>query len=56
MRHFYLRLVFGIIWLIAAIASAINFNFPFAAFYAVLGIVFLFSAHSIRNQEKGGRR
>lgn len=56
MRHFYLRLVFGIVWLIAAIVSALSSNFLFAVLYAVLGIVFLLSAHSIRNQEKGGGR
>lgn len=52
MRHFYFRLVIGIIWLIAAIVSAISFNILFVALYAVLSFVFLHSAHSIWKEEK----
>ena len=46
MRHFYFRLIFGIIWLAAAVVSV---NILFAA----LGIAFLWSAYSIRKKEKG---
>ena len=45
MRHFYFRLIFGIVWLVAAVVS-VNL------FFAVLGIVFLWSAYSIRKKEK----
>ncbi|MCM1223367.1 MAG: hypothetical protein NC548_53860 [Lachnospiraceae bacterium] len=45
MRHFYFRLIIGIVWLAAAVVSV---NIPFAA----LGIVFLWSAHSIWKKEK----
>ena len=47
MRHFYFRLIFGIVWLIAAVISVVSANIPFAVLYVVLDIVFLWSAHSI---------
>ena len=52
MRHFYFRLILGIVWLAAAVASAVKANMPFAALYAMLGIVFLWSAYSIWKKEK----
>ena len=52
MRHFYFRLIFGIVWLIAAVISVVSANIPFAALYVVLGIVFLWSAYSIWKKEK----
>lgn len=52
MRHSYFRLVFGIIWFVAAIISAMQSNISFAALYVVLGIVFLWSAYSVRKREK----
>ena len=52
MRHFYFRLILGIVWLAAAAVSAIKANIPFAALYAVLGVVFLWSAYSIWKKEK----
>lgn len=55
MRHFYFRLVIGIVWLAAAIVSGISANIPFAVLYAVLGVVFLLSAYSIWKKEKGNR-
>lgn len=56
MRHFYFRLVFGIIWLLAAIFSAISANFPFMALYIILGIVFLYSAYTIWKKERSNWR
>lgn len=56
MRHFYVRLILGIVWLIAAIVSAVTANIPFALLYAALGIVFLYSANSIWKKEKSNRR
>ena len=53
MKHFYFRLIFGIVWLAAAVVSAVGANIPFAALYVVLGIVFLWSAYSIRKKEMG---
>ena len=52
MRHFYFRLIFGIVWLAAAVVSAVKANMPFATLYAVLGVIFLWSAYSIWKKEK----
>lgn len=52
MRHFYFRLIFGIIWLAVAVVSIVKANISFAALYTMLGIVFLWSAYSIRKKEK----
>ena len=52
MRHFYFRLLFSIIWLAAAVVSAVKSNISFAALYVVLGLVFLWSAYSIRKKGK----
>ena len=52
MRHFYFRLILGIVWLAAAAVSAVGANIPFAALYIVLGIRFLWSACSIWKKEK----
>lgn len=56
MRHFYIRLMIGVVWEVAAVVSAVIGNFPFAALYLVLGIVFLYSAYSTWKKEKGNRR
>lgn len=55
MRHFYFRLILGIVWLIAAVVSVVRANIPFAVLYVVLGIVFLQSAYSIRKKDKDNR-
>ena len=55
MRHFYFRLILGIIWLAVAVVSAVKANISFAALYGVLGIVFLWSACSIWKEGKGQR-
>lgn len=55
MRHFYFRLILGIVWLVAAVASAVNGSFLFAVLQVVLGIVFLYSASSIWKREKDKR-
>lgn len=51
MRHFYFRLLVGIIWMAAAVC-ALGANLPFAALYAVLGILFLGTARSIWKKNK----
>ena len=55
MRHFYDRLIMGIVWLAAAAVSAVKANISLAALYVVLGIVFLWSAYSIRKKKKDKR-
>ena len=52
MRHFYFRLIFGIVWLAAAVVSVVKGNISFAALYVVLGIIFLWYAYSTRRKEK----
>ena len=52
MRHFYFRLILGIVWLAAELVSAVKANLSVAALYASLGIVFLWSAYSIWKKEK----
>ena len=59
MRHFYFRLIFGCCpdqhrarSRAAAVVSVVKDNISFAALYAVLGIVFLWSAYSIRKKER----
>ena len=56
MRHFYLRMVMGIIWLLAAAVSLIMLNIPNVILYIALGIVFFRSAYSIRDKEKDKRK
>lgn len=56
MRHFYFRLVLGIVWVVASIVSAVTANIPFVVLYVVLGIVFLYSAYSTWKKEKDNRR
>ena len=34
MRHFYFRLILGIVWLAAAVVSAVKANISFAPLYA----------------------
>lgn len=52
MRHFYFRLFACIIWMAAAAVSALGANLPFAALYAVLGILFLRAARASRKKNK----
>ncbi|MCM1065155.1 MAG: hypothetical protein NC420_11955 [Eubacterium sp.] len=52
MRHFYFRLILGIVWLAAAAVNAVKAHSSFAVLYVVLGIVFLWSAYSIWKKEK----
>lgn len=53
MRHFYFRLLFGMVWLAVAAVSAVKGNVSLAALYVAVGIVFLGSAYAIRKKEKG---
>lgn len=55
MRHCIIRFIVGIVWITAAVFSAVKSDFLFAAIYAVLGIAFLFSAYSAWMKGKGNR-
>lgn len=56
MRHFYIRLIIGIVWIIAAAVSLFNSNYTAMGLYLLLGAVFLYSAYSIRKKEKDKNR
>lgn len=52
MRHVYIRGIFSIIWLAAAIISALSGSFETAALYIVLGGIFFHSAYTMWRREK----
>lgn len=56
MRHFYFRLVLGIVFLICMIYSFITANIQFALFYLIFGVVLLISAYSLWKKNKDERR
>ena len=58
MRHVVIRGLLGLLWLVAALVSGQLENFEMAAFYVLLGGVFLYSAFAAWKKEKdknGGR-
>jgi len=55
MRHFYFRLILGVVFAVCAVYSFITANIPFALLYVVLGGVFLYSACTIRKKNKDDR-
>ena len=56
MRHFYFRLILGIVFIVCMIYSFVTMNIPFALLYLFLGGVFLFSAYSLWKKDKDNRR
>lgn len=56
MRHFYFRLILGILFLACLVFSLVTMNIPFAVLYLALGIAFLSSAYSLwkDNSDKRG--
>lgn len=56
MRHFYFRLILGIVFIVCMIYSFVTMNVLFALLYVFLGGVFLYSAYSIWKKEKNNRR
>lgn len=52
MRHFYFRLILGIVFVACMIFSFVTMNIPFAILYLVLGGAFLFSAYSLWKKTK----
>lgn len=56
MRHFYFRLILGIVFIVCMIFSFVTTNIPFALLYLALGAVFLFSAYALRKKDKDNRR
>lgn len=56
MRHFYFRLILGLIFVGCAVCSFVTVNIPFALMYVALGGIFLYSARTIRKKEENNRR
>lgn len=47
MRHYYFRVLMGLVWMVAAVVSGVNGKVSMAALYGVLGVVFLYAAYTI---------
>ncbi len=56
MRHCYIRLVIGLVWLVAAVICAMNANTSMMAMYGCLALVFFYTAYSIWKKDKQSRR
>ncbi len=56
MRHFYFRLILGIVFIGCMIFSFVTMNIPFAILYLALGGTFLASAYSLWKKDKDSRR
>ena len=56
MRHFYFRLILGIVFVGCMIFSFVTLNIPFAILYLVLGGAFLISAYFLWKKDKDNRR
>ena len=55
MRHFYFRLILGIVFIGCMIFSFVTMNIPFALLYIFLGGSFLSFAYSIWKKDKENR-
>jgi len=55
MRHFYFRLILGVVFASCTVYSFIMVNIPFALLYVVLGGVFLYSAYTIWKKNRDDR-
>lgn len=56
MRHFYFRLILGIVFLVCMIYSIITANVQFVLLYLFLSIVLLASAYSLWKKDRDNRR
>ena len=53
MRHMLLRMVIGLVWLVAAVISAVALNFPMVIFFGIMGVAFGYSAYDICRKSAG---
>ncbi len=53
MKHMLMRLIIGLVWLAAAIISAVTRNVSMVIFYGMMGGAFLYSAYSIWRKREG---
>ncbi len=56
MRHFYFRLILGIVFIGCMIYSFVTMNIPFALLYLFLSGMLLSSAYSLWKKDKDHRR
>ena len=56
MRHFYFRLILGIVFVCCMIFSFVTMNIPFALLYLFLSGMLLASAYSLWKKDKDNRR
>ncbi|MDE6846521.1 MAG: hypothetical protein K2J99_12265 [Lachnospiraceae bacterium] len=56
MRHFYFRLILGVVFAVCAVYSFITANIPFSLMYVILGGVFLYSAYTIWKKGDSDRK
>ncbi len=52
MLRFYLRIIIGIIWLVAAVVGLFTANFLMTIIGLIIGIVYLSTANNMRKKEK----
>lgn len=55
MRHYYFRLILGIVFIACMIFSFVTMNIPFALLYLFLSYTFLNSARTIRKKNDDNR-
>lgn len=55
MRHTVTRRIIAVIWFIAAIAGLFTANYMMAVIGLITGVVYLNSANSAKNKEKGNK-
>ena len=53
MRHMLMRLVIGLVWIVAAVISIVKLNFSMAICSGIVGIFFLYNAYSIWRKREG---
>lgn len=51
MRHYFMRMALGVIWLLGAVVGFISGSILSAVFGLVMSAVFFSSAHSIRKKD-----
>ena len=56
MRHCYIRLVIGLVWVVAALSCIVRGNLSMTVLYGALGVVFMYTAYTIWKKEKTGGR
>lgn len=55
MRHFYFRLIMGIVFVVCLIFSIVTMNLPGALLFLFMSVTFLASAYRLWTKEGGGQ-